>query len=289
MKIGIIGLSENVKQILENARKLSFSGYYTSDNIVSNPDIENKLKKYSSSQQLINQSEILYINADPEAFEIAKNAIKASTHILFESPYLFAENDFNDLFELAHENNVLLKFNQKILQKKSYKKTSSKQEPGLIKFRADHPNSKDLNTTQKQLIFDFASIVRDNINSGIRRINVSKDKQSDKYFSLTIQMDNDSGCELLFSRFASEQQSSLELFYPNRLVYIDLMNDKKIHDNHKDTQTKGEAQDYSLMSKELEEFKSSLSKLKSMPITIREENQYLLYFTNRLTEKIFHS
>ena len=46
MKIGIIGLSENVKQILENARKLSFSGYYTSDNIDSNPDIENKLKKY---------------------------------------------------------------------------------------------------------------------------------------------------------------------------------------------------------------------------------------------------
>ena len=289
MKIGIIGFSESVKEILENTRRLSFTGYYISGNTTADSDIKESLEEYSSSRELIDQSDILLINGDPEAFEIAKNAIKTSTHLLFDTPFLFSEKEFNDLFELAHENNVLLKFNQKILHKDVYKKISSSQEPDLIKFRADIPNNKDIKSIQERVLFEFASILRDNIKSGIRKINISKDKQSGKYFSLTIHLDNDSNCELIYNTIASEKHIYLELFYPNRLVSLDFMSDKMISRNQKGTKTKGANQKSNLMKQELEDFKTQLSKIKSMPITIREENQYLLYFTYRLAEKAFRS
>jgi hypothetical protein len=289
MKIGIIGFSESVEEMLENTSRLSFSGCYTSGNIASEAYIKENLKEYTSARELIDQSDVLFINNDPEAFEIAKNAIKKSTHLLFESPFLFSETEFNELFELAHENNVLLKFNQKILQKEIYKKISSRQEPGLIKFRTDYPDNNAPKIQQKQVVFEFASILRDNIKSGIRKINISKDKQSGKYFSLIIHMDNDSSCELLFNTIAPEKRINLELFYPNRLVSIDFMNDKMISGNQKGTKIKEANQKPNLMRQELEDFKTHLSKIKSMPITIREENQYLLYFTYRLAEKVFRS
>jgi hypothetical protein len=59
--------------------------------------------------------------------------------------------------------------------------------------------------------------------------------------------------------------------------------------NHKENKTKKAEQKRNLMIKELDDFKTNLSKLKSMPITIREENQYLLYVANRLSEKLFQS
>ncbi len=289
MKTGIIGLSENVKVLLERARSLSLSGYYITDNIADESYIKESLKKYSSAWELTDQSGVLYINDDPNAFEIARNAIKSSTHLFIESPFLFSENEFNTLFELAHENNVLLKFNQKILQKEIYKKISSKQEPDLMKFRVEQPANKDLNLLKKQAIFEFASILRDNINSGIRKISVSKDRQSGKYFSLTVYMDKDSSCELLFNTIAAEKQINLELFYPDKLMHIDFTNNKTTSRNQKNAKTKEAHQKSNLMIKELNDFKTNLSKLKSMPITIREENQYLLYATYRIAEKIFHS
>lgn len=289
MKIGIIGLSENVKEMLGDSARLSILGYYVTDSSSADSEYIESLEEYSSARELTEQSDILYINEDPNAFEIAKDAIKASTHLFLESPFLFSENMFNDLFELARENNVLLRFNQKILQKEIYKKISSNKEPGLLKFRVEQPENNDVKTLQKQVIFEFSSLIRDNINSGIRKINLSKDKQYGRYFSLTIQMDNDCGCELLFNTIAQEKQINLELFYPNKLLFIDFTNDKMISRNHKDNKTKKAEQKRNLMTKELDDFKTNLSKLKSMPITIREENQYLLYVANRLSEKLFQS
>jgi hypothetical protein len=284
MKIGIIGFSESVNEMLQDSRNLAFSGYYTSEN----KSLDSKtINKHPDPQSILENSDILYINRDAKAFEIAKNAIKASTHLFFESPFIFTENQFNELFDLADENNVLLKFNQKVLQKEIYKKVTSKKEPDLLKVRVENPTEKNEEALQKKAIFEFASIFRNNIKSGIRKINACTNKQSGKYFTLNIYLDNDSNCELLFNSISREQQYSVELFYPDRLVFVDLINNNlavTTKNNSKETEAK---QKPNLIGKELNDFITNLPKLSSMPITIREENQYLLYVTYRLAEKIF--
>lgn len=287
MKIGIIGESENVSEILKESYNFSYSGYYISNNKNPEPELPRKVQKYTSAEVLISDSDILYINENPEAFEIAKQAIKTSTHIFFESPFIFSENKFNELFDLAHETNVLLKFNQKILQKNVYKKINGNAEPDLIKIRIDSAGETAKNNFARQEIFEFATILRDNIKSGIRKINTYKDERTNKYFSLNIQLDNDSHCELLFNSIAHTGSFFLEFFYPNKVIHVDFTENKIKSTNHKTTSTKDTSQKQNLTKKELNDFITNLPKLTTMPITIREENQYLLYFTYRLLEKVF--
>ena len=287
MKIGIIGESESVKEIIKEGRRFSFSGYYSYNKKTPEIKLPPRIQKYTTAQELIKDSNVLYINESPDSFEIAKQAIKTSTHIFFESPFILSENQFNELFDLAHETNVLLKFNQKILQKNVYKKINSKVEPDLIKMRIDSSEKSTQDEAAKEGIFEFATLLRNNIKSGIRKINTYKDPKTNKYFSLNIQLDNDSHCELLFNSIAHEDSFGLEFFYPNKVIYVNFHANKIKFINHKTTSTKDTSSQQDLTKKELEDFITNLPKLSTMPINIREENQYLLYFTYRLVEKVF--
>ncbi len=287
MKIGIIGESESVKEILKEGRRFSFSGYYRNNTEESALNLPAKIQKYSSAQDLIADSNVLYINKSSEAFEIAKQAIKSSTHIFFESPFILSENNFNELFDLAHETNVLIKFNQKILQKRVYKKINGKAEPDLIKTRINFSEKSAENDAARAGIFEFATILRDNIKSGIRKINTYKDQKTNKYFSLNIQLDNESHCELLYNSISHEDEFSFEFFYPKKVVYVNFYENKIKFINPKTTSTKDAVPQQDLTKKELEEFITNLPKLSTMPINIREENQYLLYLTCRLVENVF--
>jgi len=287
MKIGIIGESESIKEIIKEGRRFSFSGYYRHSTEGPELKLPRKIQKYTAAEELIRDSNILYINECPDAFTIAKQAIKTSTHIFFESPFILSEKKFSELFDLAHETNVLIKFNQKILQTRVYKKIKGNAEPDLIKTRINSSEKSTQNEAAKKGIFEFATILRDNLKSGIRKINVYKDPKTNKYFSLNIQLDNDSHCELLYNSIAHENEFYLECFYPNKVISLNFSENKIKSTNHKTTSTKDTSPQQDLTKKELEDFITNLPKLSTMPINIREENQYLLYLTYRLMEKVF--
>mgnify|MGYP000547709569 CR=1 FL=1 len=286
MKIGIIGDNKSINEILKDGQNFSLSGYYISEKTSTDSILPGKTQKYTSPQDLIKESDILYINQNEEAFEIAEQGIKTSTNIFFESPFILSESKFNELFDLADETNVLIKFNQRILQEDVYSKINGTTAPDIIKTRIDSAEINPENTSVQKAIFKFASIVRDNIKSRIRKIHTYKDEQTNKYFSLNIQLDNDSHCELLFNSITHEDAFYLDFFYPNKLIHVDFPKNKIKFTSQKNTTTNDATPKQDLTKKELDHFISILPKLSSMPVNIREENQYLLYLTYRLLEKV---
>ena len=154
-------------------------------------------------------------------------------------------------------------------------------------MRINSSEKSDQNKAAKTGIFEFETILRDNIKSGIRKINTYKDPQTNNFFSLNIQLDNDSHCELLFNSIAHEDEFYVEFFYPGKVIFLNFRENKINFTSHKNTSTKDASPQQNLTIKELKDFITNLPNLSTMPINIREENQYLLYFTYRLLEKMF--
>lgn len=75
--------------------------------------IPKSLRKYNVVTNEINkifeESDAVYIHSTPgQHYEQAKQAITAGKHVLCESPISFSEEECDELFSLAHTNNVIL-------------------------------------------------------------------------------------------------------------------------------------------------------------------------------------
>jgi len=296
MKVGIIGESKNLREIFgipsNGQGKFTISGYYAKTQGEAQITTPNYITQYENAEELINDSDILYINDHPEALEIARKAVKVSTHLFVESPFLFKEKEFDQLFELADETNVLIKFNQNILQNQTFKKHHTKAFPEMLKVRIDRFDQEPDEGPLKEHLFQFATILRNHTRSGIRKINLYKGKHTDNFFSLNVHLDNDTNCEFMYNSITEKDRFFVELFYPEKLTQINLTEnrvtiiDKQSAKNKDISPQQGKTD---LTQLEINHFVADLPKLQSMPVTIREENQYLLYLTHRLSEKLLQS
>lgn len=294
MKLSVVGKIEDIKKVVVSESKkqdhFSWTGFYSSDTISSAALQSLNIQQFSSIDEMIDHSEMLYIYSDDRnAFEISKKAVKNSVHLLFESPYIFGEEQFEELFKYANETNVLLKFNQELLQRPLIKNIRFKTQPDYLQVRINKTETESEQEVNKSL-FHFATILRSQIQSGIRKIHTCG-TIADEFFSLYIQMDNGSCSELLYNTLNEKGGFQLELFFKGKRIQADLQEGalRKIRRNAKgvsaDEEILPEKKDDSI-SKELKDVIKNLPDLRSEPTTIREENHYLLYLTHQLRKAI---
>lgn len=294
MQIGLSGFSNNTNKLIDKLFKeknVSVAGFFSDKE----KNTSNDIKKFQSAEELIKNSDIIYFIKPDSAFQISKMAIKSSRHLFFDSPYMLPKHEFEYLFELSKETNCLIKFNQQILQKRIYQHTKGKLEPTLLKVKRAINLYRNHKKIIEKTLFDFISISRDNIQSGIRKIYfqpVQGENELPVTFSLNVIFDNGNSSELLFSRITQDEQYTLYSYQKDRNITIDLINNTSlIHSfNEKEIEKQEikKANNQNKLAKELCTFAEQLNNNKDKPLTIREENQHLLDLTDTIVNKVLN-
>jgi hypothetical protein len=294
MNIGFIGFSNNTNKLkdrLFNTQGISISGVYSSQKEVSTPD---SFRSFRSAEDLVAESDILFISEDEEAADISKLAVKKSVHLYFESPLFLPKSEFDTLFHLSRETNCLIKFNQNILQKQIYQQVKDKLNPSILKVNIGTRVLRNQQKVLKQHIFDFISIIRDNIQSGIRKRlfhSIPGKNSTPATCNIHLVFDNGKTADFFYTQLTESEYHTTDSFQETENIHIDLKNnqafiaelkDKKINSRHL---KKVNNQDK--LARDLNQFVHYLDDSKNKPVTIREENQFLLSLYHELISEVF--
>src|SRR6056297_2581524 len=263
MTIGFIGYNNKIEKVAEQinkSSKFSLSGFYTSGNLK-----EVKFKALDQ-QEIIDQSEILFIGKEEADLNICSNAIKKSKHLFFEAPFIFTVTEFRELFELAKESDSLIHFNQYFLNQPIHKKIA-KLSPGIMNCQISSPTEKNEKKEQKHYIFQLISIIQNIKKTGIRKISAHPDSdKKDQYMLLLIQFDNGLAVSTVINSICKENEFRIQALQQNQHHKIDLLKHEIITHQLKVKQNQTEINKQQFKSKEnlfFEEIKHFLTLISS--------------------------
>ncbi|MFO8234911.1 MAG: hypothetical protein R6U04_05885 [Bacteroidales bacterium] len=292
MKIGFIGFNKHIGKIINQSQtdnELSIAGIYASRT----KSLQNaNTKHFTSPEELAENSDILYISCSEPANEISQYAIKKTRHLFFESPFCLTKYEFDKLFNLANETNSHIKFSQEILQKQIYREIKSKLNPHILKFNI-YDNQE---TILKQHIFDFVTLTREIIKSGIRKIyhhKVPNKTGTAQSLSLNILFDNGKTAECFLTQITNTEKLLLQAYQESITIEIDFKNNyATISSLEGETvemteYKKTDNQDKTI--KDLILYAKNISNTQQKPLIVREENYHILSITHELINTIQQS
>ncbi len=289
MTIGFIGYNNKIEKVAEQinkSSKFSLSGFYTSGNLK-----EVKFKALDQ-QEIIDQSEILFIGKEEADLNICSNAIKKSKHLFFEAPFIFTVTEFRELFELAKESDSLIHFNQYFLNDPIYNKIA-KLSPDLIKCKISYSPLENKSEKQKQDIFKLTALIQNIKKTGIRKINTHPGSHlKNQYTYLSVQFDNGLLVSALINSINTENEFILHTFQQNQQYKIDLLNHEitshKLKTKEKQTETSKKQFKHkdNLYFEEIKRFFETIRSKDDKPVTIIEESEEILELTYRIKKEL---
>ncbi|MFP4046789.1 MAG: Gfo/Idh/MocA family oxidoreductase [Bacteroidales bacterium] len=288
MKIGFIGYNKHTGRIIDkiqNDNKLSLTGIYSSHDI----SLKNNSLTIHTPEKLMDESDILYISDSEGSYDICQYAIKESRHLFFESPFCLTLEEFERLFHLANETNSHIKFSQEILQKQIYTALRKSLNPVIIKFNIFDNKENEL----KNHIFNFVTITRELVKSGIKKIyynKTSNDFDTALSFNLNLIFDNGRTAECFVTQITDVEKVMLQAYQESEAIEIDFKNNYATIASWKgETIEKNEFKRTDNKEKTIEDliqFAENISTNNQKPLIVREESYYILTVTHKLLDTI---
>lgn len=288
MKIGFIGYNKHTGRIIEKIqqdKKISFAGIYDSAEI----SLKDNVTRVAHPEQLIDTSDILYVSNNDFSYDICQYAIKEGRHLFFESPFCLSIEEFDKLFHLASETNSHIKFSQDILQKQIYKALQKSLNPVIIKFSIFDNKENEL----KNHIFNFVTITRELVKSGIKKIysnKTSNDFNTALSFNINIIFDNGRTAECFVTQITDNEKVILQVFQESEAIEIDFKNNyatvSSWNDGAIETNEYKRTDNKEKTIEDLLQFAGNINTNNQKPLIVREEGYYVLSITNRLLNMV---
>ena len=252
MKIGIIGSEEYLKlhiDIIKTISSVNLIGYYNnSDQINTNiPNSENyNIQKFSSPQELILNSDILYLVCSKDIqFTCAQDAIKAGKNIFIGNSLNITDEESNKLIKLTKEAQVVSYISNKNRFDPNYISIQEKITKPLF-INIEHSKLFDKSTKSTSVISDLMledlDIIFKTIKSPIKSINANGATFSNNTIDIAnvrIEFLNGSTANLSANKLSNKKIHQIEFVQKDQFINVDYLNhtsqiletNKAFHDN----------------------------------------------------------
>ncbi|MCF8335395.1 MAG: hypothetical protein K9H65_02220 [Bacteroidales bacterium] len=293
MRIGFIGNSTFPARMVSSFQQKGHSvcGIYHSRKTKLTADME----EYSSAESLIAAADLVYIaDDDLPLFEISKIAIKETTHLFFESPFILDHEAFRHLFHLANESGSVIRFNEKLLIHPVYASVKSQLEPLFISFRMDSSEECMKYDTLRDVLFDIVSIIWDTGHRNLRKMNflpLEYNTQRPGTFFFDMDFANGTHVNILFNHLTREARFQTELIQTSKRFFMDFTRSKlSVYDSKEGASEHGFKEFGSEAGLIVEDFRSFVLNLgnANLPLTINEDNEAMLSLTHLLLQEMHH-